>query len=229
LYHYTPLNAARRPQHSSTHYPPPRSPKPGLSHADLIILAGTAALEAASGADPGSFGFCPARVDAPEADPSLDVLAPRTYVNASVAVRDGFAVAGFTPAEGVALAGRPRSAAYIKGQGYSGTWGGAPGAFDNGYFKTLLGETWVESKSASGKAEFKAEGKGDIIMTPEDLAIRDDPELVKIAKGYAEDGAAFLKAFSAAWTKLVNADRFDGPAGNVCDDKPAPSLAVAAS
>jgi catalase (peroxidase I) len=28
----------------------------------------------------------------------------------------------------------------------------------------------------------------------------------------------YSEAFAAAWTKLMNADRFDGPLGNVCDD-----------
>jgi catalase (peroxidase I) len=47
-------------------------------------------------------------------------------------------------------------------------------------------------------------------------AAEQDPKLSAIAKEYAADNAKFLKAFAAAWTKLMNADRFKGPAGSVC-------------
>ena len=65
-----------------------------------------------------------------------------------------------------------------------------------------------------------------IYMTPEDLAIRDDEDLAQIARRYAADEAAFVAAFGAAWNKVMNADRFDGPASNACDQKPAPSVAA---
>ena len=38
-----------------------------------------------------------------------------------------------------------------------------------------------------------------------------------IAEDYASDNNLFLENVASAWTKLANADRFDGPHGNVCD------------
>jgi catalase-peroxidase len=186
---------------------------PNLSWADLIVLAGTAANEAAGG---GPTPFCGGRTDAADGA-GVAALAPRQYVNASVAVRDNAKVAGLTPEEAVALAGRLRSAEHQKRLGYSGTWAGASGdaKLSNAYFKALLGENWQASKSAAGQAEFKAAGK-PLYMTPEDLAIKADPQLAAIAKAYADDNAKFVAAFGGAWAKLMNADRFKGPAGSVC-------------
>lgn len=50
------------------------------------------------------------------------------------------------------------------------------------------------------------------------MVIRDDPEFSAIAKEYAANNKLFLQAFKAAWTKVMNADRFKGPAGNICDE-----------
>jgi catalase (peroxidase I) len=46
-------------------------------------------------------------------------------------------------------------------------------------------------------------------MMPTDLALRWDPSLAAIAQDYAADNRLFLKNFAAAWTKLMNADRFE--------------------
>lgn len=66
---------------------PVKDKYPNLSWADLIVLAGTAANEAAAGpASAGAFPFCGGRTDAD--DGSLtDVLAPRKYINESVAIK----------------------------------------------------------------------------------------------------------------------------------------------
>lgn len=53
-------------------------------------------------------------------------------------------------------------------------------------------------------------------MTSEDMVIRNDPELAAIAKQYAADFELFVQDFAAAWTKVMNADRFRGPTGNEC-------------
>lgn len=76
----------------------------------------------------------------------------------------------------------------------------------------------------SGKEEYKARGKEGVFMLPEDLAIRDDPELSALARAFAADNPKFLRAFAAAWTKGMNADRFAGPVSNACD-APAPAAA----
>lgn len=125
-------------------------------------------------------------------------------------------VAGLTPSEGVVLAGRPRSPAYMKAQGYGDKEWGNPKELSNAYFKTLTGNEWEKVKLPNGKDVYKAKGK-EIYMLPSDIAIRDDPEFGTIAKEFASDNGKFLGEFQAAWTKMMNADRFKGPAGNVCD------------
>jgi catalase (peroxidase I) len=42
--------------------------------------------------------------------------------------------------------------------------------------------------------------------------------LQRHAQEYASDNGAFLHAFAGAWAKLMNADRFDGPVRNACDN-----------
>jgi hypothetical protein len=67
--------------------------------------------------------------------------------------------------------------------------------------------------------EFKATVDGqELYMTAADLAIKQDASWKAIAEGYAADDRKFLKHFSAAWTKMMNADRFKGPAGSECDE-----------
>jgi catalase (peroxidase I) len=43
-----------------------------------------------------------------------------------------------------------------------------------------------------------------------------DAEFAANAQEYAADNAEFKKVFAGAWTKVMNADRFKGPEGNVC-------------
>jgi len=50
-----------------------------------------------------------------------------------------------------------------------------------------------------------------------------DAELKTIAEDYAADKELFLEELASAWTKLANADRFDGPTGNICDNTPPPN------
>lgn len=55
-------------------------------------------------------------------------------------------------------------------------------------------------------------------MTAADLAIKQHKPWKTIAEGYAADDTKFLQDFAAAWTKVMNADRFKGPAGSECSD-----------
>ena len=48
---------------------------------------------------------------------------------------------------------------------------------------------------------------------------RYDPELLAISQEFAADNGLFITEFRQAWTKLANADRFDGPAGNICSHR----------
>ena len=55
------------------------------------------------------------------------------------------------------------------------------------------------------------------------------PALFASAQDFAADAALFRSEYRAAWTKLMNADRFDGPARNLCDGPPIGPLSRPAS
>lgn len=77
------------------------------------------------------------------------------------------------------------------------------------FTQVLLGHRWVPHTSASGQAEFKS-ASSPLFMLPTDVALLHDPEILALVEEFASDKAAFLGEFSAAWTKVMNADRFDG-------------------
>ncbi|KAG2487014.1 hypothetical protein HYH03_014384 [Edaphochlamys debaryana] len=189
---------------------------PTLSVADLIVLAGNAALEDAGAR---KLKFCGGRSDAPADEAPLPFVPPRQFDDKIIEVRDNWAVKGLSPRDGVALAGRPRSPSQQMRLGYSGSWTSASNKFDNLYFKVLLNEEWDNKTSSAGLDEFRAVGKADVWMTPRDLAIRWDPEFQAIAQEFAADNTAFRNAFAAAWTRFMNADRFNGPTGSECPRK----------
>lgn len=91
----------------------------GISFADLIVLAGQAALEA-SNADL-TLKFCGGRVDADAGAFQGENLAPRKYADAAVSVMDDFLVKGLTQMQGVALMAR--------------------GNLSSQYFKDLMGQS----------------------------------------------------------------------------------------
>jgi catalase (peroxidase I) len=118
--------------------------------------------------------------------------------------------------------------------GFSGTWALQPKiTLSNNYFKLLMGLDWTK-RSGFGREEYMASGEDaarvlnlefdfemegqSVYMTPEDLVIKQDTAFAAIARSYAVDNQLFLSEFAAAWTKVMNADRFKGPAGNVCRD-----------
>jgi catalase (peroxidase I) len=183
-----------------------------LSWADLIVLAGNAAIESAGGQ---SMTFCGGRSDALDAN-GTEHLGPRKYSTPLIEVLDSFKVMGLTQREGVALSARLRSPIHMRRLGYTGSWSTNPFKLSNEYFKTLINETWqLMIKPPRGMAEFKAAGK-PLYMLPTDIALKQDSQLLAIAKEFAADNTKFLQAFAAAWTKMMNADRFNGPAGTVC-------------
>lgn len=76
-----------------------------------------------------------------------------------------------------------------------------------------------ESKAPSGAVEYSATVDGHTLyMTPADVAIKEHAPWKAIAEEFAADNAKFLQHFAAAWTKVMNADRFKGPAGSLCSE-----------
>ena len=82
---------------------PVKKANPDVSYADLIVLAGLAALESEN--SELDLSFCGGFVDANDGAGS-EILAPRIYSTPLITVTDDFLVKGLTPEEGVALASR---------------------------------------------------------------------------------------------------------------------------
>ena len=156
-------------------------------------------------------------------------------------LRERTALLGLSPREMVVLSARPRSPAQMGRLGFTNaTYASNVTRLSNEYFQVLLGYEWQASESLAGLLEYRAqtqtqtrtraaaaaqadEGEWEdaaddayLYMTPLDMALLYDAELQAVAQEYAADKPLFLRDFAAAWTKLVTADRYAGPAGNIC-------------
>merc|ERR1711862_825733 len=165
---------------------------PDVSISDIIVLAGQTALEDA-GFKP--MKFCGGRVDAENAQGS-EILAPREYDSPLITLTDKFEVMGLTPREGVALI--------------------AHRVLSNQVFIDL-----VMSRDTSFSTEedvvLSGRSRHDTFSDAE-AELLNDPDLKVIIEEYAKDESSFYDAFATAWTKLMIADRFDGPFNNECTD-----------
>ena len=89
-----------------------------------------------------------------------------------------------------------------------------PATLTNDFFVNLLSmdTVWTKSASAQGLYEGKdrASGAAKWTATPVDLVFGSNSELRAVSEVYASDDAKekFAKDFIAAWTKVMNADRF---------------------
>uniref|UniRef100_A0A7S3YPL2 Plant heme peroxidase family profile domain-containing protein n=1 Tax=Lotharella globosa TaxID=91324 RepID=A0A7S3YPL2_9EUKA len=191
----------------------------GLSWADLIVIAGTVALEEA-GALP--MKFCGGRTDASDGLGSQYLKNRITGANSdTMAVLDDvIKLLGLTKRQFVSLMGGGHSLGrmHMDRSGYNGSWSLDPTIISNGYFKHLLTETWQNVTLSTGKQQFKAKDK-DVFMLKTDLMIKWDAELMAAAQEFASNNTLFLEEFRQAWTQVVHADRFDGPAGNLCQEE----------
>ncbi len=107
----------------------------------------------------------------------------------------------------------------MKTQGVHGSWTNSTDVLSNDYFFELLNPDYdfciSNVSQLTPGSSFKAAGT-DIYMLSEDLVMRYNVTWRNVAQVYASDHDLFVKTFASAWTKLMNADRFDGPYKNLC-------------
>jgi len=202
-----------------------------VSLADLIVLGGCAAIEAAAhrAGQAVAVPFLPGRMDAAQEQTdvaSFAVLEPvadgfRNYVRAglegSVAelLVDRAQLLTLTAPELTVLVGGLRVLNANVGQSGHGVFTHRPEALTNDFFVNLLDmrTAWTPSADAEGVLEGRDRATGDLrwTATVADLVFGSNAQLRAIAEVYASsDGQpAFLRDFVAAWTRVMNLDRFD--------------------
>lgn len=173
-----------------------------LSWADLIVLAGTVALEDASGT---TMDFCAGRSDAEDGLGS-EYLAPRSFTDPALTLSEQRKLFWMSEREMVALQGRLRSVVQLEMKGFNGSYTTDPSELSNNYFKILLNNDWVKDSKVG---QYKSVN-GSLYMLDSDLVIKADSTLAAIAQEFAGNNTLFLEEFKSAWTKLLNADRYDG-------------------
>eukprot|EP00802_Teleaulax_amphioxeia_P017321 Tamp_17473.p2 GENE.Tamp_17473~~Tamp_17473.p2 ORF type:complete len:340 (+),score=89.22 Tamp_17473:73-1020(+) len=178
---------------------------PGLSYADLWILASYVAIEDMGGpkmpfragrSDKPSGEWCPPDGRLPDADKGTK---PSTIAH----IRDIFYRQGFNDQEIVALCGaHALGRCHTDRSGYSGPWTRAPTTFSNEYFRLLIETKWVP-KQWKGPKQFENADGGDLMMLPSDIALIEDSDFKKWVEVYAKDEKKFLADFAKAYVKLT--------------------------
>ena len=202
-----------------------------ISLADLIVLAGGAAVEKAA-RDAGQevkVPFAPGRGDASLAQtdvPSFAQIEPvadgfRNYQQARYAVPaealllDKAQLLTLTVPEMTVLVGGLRVLGANVGQSAHGVFTRKPGVLSNDFFVNLLdmGNEWKAVSNAVDQFEGRARGTGELKWTATrvDLIFGSNAQLRAIAEVYGSGDAQakFVGDFVAAWTKVMNLDRFD--------------------
>ncbi len=202
-----------------------------ISLADLIVLAGAAAVEAAA-KDAGhevEVPFTPGRTDASEEQTDADsfaVLEPaadgfRNYFtngngrSPAEALVDRASTLNLTAPEMTALVGGMRALGANSGSNGAGIFTDRPGTLSNDFFANLLdmSTAWSKSADSEGLYEGRDRATGELkwTATPVDLIFGSHSELRAIAEVYGADdgGAQLARDFAAAWDKVMSLDRFD--------------------
>ena len=202
-----------------------------LSLADLIVLAGNAGVEQAAN-NAGyevSVPFAPGRMDASQEQtdvPSFAALKPiadgfrnyqktRYVVPAEALLIDRAQLLTLTAPEMTVLIGGLRVLGANAGQTRDGVFTNQPGTLSNDFFVNLLdmGTQWSAVSAAGDQFEGRDRKTGEAQWTATriDLIFGSNAQLRAIAEVYATADAEkkFVRDFVAAWTKVMNLDRFD--------------------
>jgi catalase-peroxidase len=201
-----------------------------ISLADLIVLAGTAAVEAAAkkAGHEVKIPFEPGRTDASQEQTdtaSFAVLEPkadgfRNYVCKGLEsyqanlLLDKAQLLTLTAPEMTVLIGGLRALGANYGHTQHGVFSKRPETLTNDFFVNLLdmGTKW-EKSATDGVLEGRDRKTGEVKWTATvvDLVFGSNSQLRALAEVYASSDAQekFVHDFAAAWTKVMNADRFD--------------------
>ncbi len=202
-----------------------------ISMADLIVLAGCAGVEEAAmkAGHAMTVPFSPGRMDASQEQTDVeafDVLEPvadgfRNYQKAKYAVSaeelllDKAQLLTLTAPEMTVLVGGMRALNANVGQSQHGIFTKRPGALSNDFFVNLL-DMGIEWKPASKDEDVfegtdRKSGAKKWTGTRVDLVFGSNSQLRALAEAYACSDAQekFVRDFVAAWTKVMNLDRFD--------------------
>ena len=201
-----------------------------VSMADLVVLAGAVGIEQAARAagQDVTVPFTPGRVDAspaqtdvesfnhlrPKADGFRNYHAADADLGPAEALIDKADLLNLTVPEMTALVGGMRAIGANAGGSTAGVFTSRPGALTNDFFVNLLSmdTVWTKSASTPGLYEGKdrATGAAKWTASPVDLVFGSNSELRAVAEVYASDDAKqkFVTDFVAAWTKVMEADRF---------------------
>jgi catalase-peroxidase len=202
-----------------------------VSLADLIVLGGCAAVEQAAkraGHDV-TVPFAPGRTDATAEQTdaeSFEVLEPiadgfRNYLKSHYSsppeelLLDRAQQLKLTAPEMTVLMGGLRVLDANHGQVQEGVLTKRPGTLTNDYFVHLLdmGTVWKKAENAEGVYEGRDRATGALQWTGTrvDLVFGANTQLRAVSEVYASDDAQqkFVRDFVAAWSKVMNLDRFD--------------------
>jgi catalase-peroxidase len=202
-----------------------------VSLADLIVLGGSAAVEAAAkkaGHDV-TVPFTPGRMDASQDQTDVEsfaVLEPtadgfRNYLrsgqtrSAEELLVDRAQLLTLTAPELTVLVGGLRVLNANAGGSAHGVFTKTPETLTNDFFVALLdmGTEWKASPGADGVFEGRDRATNAVKWTGTraDLVFGSNSQLRALAEVYAQDDSkeAFVKQFVAAWTKVMNLDRYD--------------------
>jgi catalase-peroxidase len=201
-----------------------------VSLADLIVLGGAAAVEQAAqqAGQKVTVPFTPGRMDATQAQTDVDSFA--ALEPTADGFRNYFSNATRSPAdmlidranlltlkvpEMTVLVGGLRALNANTSASAYGVFTDRPGTLSNDFFKNLLDMSTVWKKSTTREGVYnghdRTTDKIKWMATPVDLMFGSSSELRSIAEVYAADNAEmkFTSDFVAAWTKVMNLDRFD--------------------